>query len=120
MLLHGIQHFIQGYEGFPNGTSRQQAYTNFLAAYERARAELDAAGLTRYSSDKRILGTERISKLSPGEQSILKKYLALKKIDDQQHAYTVTCLATARPPSLSRREGNRLPYYYKPCDVKVA
>ena len=83
IILHEIQHFIQDYEGFPNGTSRQQAYTDFLTAYERARAELDAAGLTRYSSDKRILGSERINKLSPDEQSILKKYLALKKIDNE-------------------------------------
>ena len=83
IILHEIQHFIQDYEGFPNGTSRQQAYTDFLTVFERARAELDAAGLTRYSSDKRILGSERISKLSPDEQSILKKYLALKKIDDE-------------------------------------
>lgn len=120
MLLHEVQHLIQSYEHFAKGTSAENAYAEFLTAYEQTRRALNAAGIAtdRRDSYKRI--SSGINNLPSDKQILVKRYLALKKIDDPQHAYTVTCLATACPPSLSRREGNRLPYYYKPPDGKVA
>ena len=84
MLSHEVQHLIQDYEGFDNGTSSREAYEEFLAIYERARADVKTANLVAASRNRNIIQGEALKEFSP----------------DQQHAYTVTCLATARPPSL--------------------
>ena len=80
--MHEIQHLIQVYEGSANGTSSREAYEEFLANYERARADVKKEGLVKVSREKNILQSERIKKLTPEKQDILKRYLALKKIDD--------------------------------------
>lgn len=71
MLLHEIQHLIQDYEGSANGTSSREAYEEFLANYERARADVKKEGLVKVSREKNILQSERIKKLTEQQQSVL-------------------------------------------------
>lgn len=82
-LLHEIQHLIQDYEGFANGTSSRDAYEEFLANYERARADVKAANLVEASRNRNIIQGEALKEFSLDQQLILKRYLALKKINDE-------------------------------------